>query len=294
MSETEQEETQRPLTIAMVVDTSGNRGNGTSNSALQWAEELKRQGHTVRLVGIGAPEYPARVNHVPLVSWVAKSSRCSSPNRATRCSEPRSEAWTWCTSTRRSVWPACVQSRQTDGNRGYCGLSCAAGEHHVFGRSAEIYSGHRQVHLLAVQFVAVPQIDHVHVPTELGASLLRSHGYKSKLHVISNGYESRFTAKTQRDAGKSAPVPFHIVASGRLTNEKNHVALIHAIARCRHAQDIELTIAGTGPLKRNCSDSPHVCFPDRHRSDFIRTPKCPRCCVPAICWCILRLPISNR
>ena len=27
MSETEQEETQRPLTIAMVVDTSGNRGN---------------------------------------------------------------------------------------------------------------------------------------------------------------------------------------------------------------------------------------------------------------------------
>ena len=43
MSETEQEETQRPLTIAMVVDTSGNRGNGTSNSALQWAEELKRK-----------------------------------------------------------------------------------------------------------------------------------------------------------------------------------------------------------------------------------------------------------
>ena len=30
------------------------------------------------------------------------------------------------------------------------------------------------------------KIDHVHVPTELGASLLRSHGYKSKLHVISN------------------------------------------------------------------------------------------------------------
>ena len=75
MSETEQEETQRPLTIAMVVDTSGNRGNGTSNSALQWAEELKRQGHTVRLVGIGAPEYPARVNHVPLVSWVAKKQQ---------------------------------------------------------------------------------------------------------------------------------------------------------------------------------------------------------------------------
>ena len=35
MSENEKNETQPPLTIAMVVDTSGNRGNGTSNSALQ-------------------------------------------------------------------------------------------------------------------------------------------------------------------------------------------------------------------------------------------------------------------
>lgn len=74
MSENEKNETQ-PLTIAMVVDTSGNRGNGTSNSALQWAQELERQGHHVRLVGIGAPEYPARVNHVPLVSWVAKKQQ---------------------------------------------------------------------------------------------------------------------------------------------------------------------------------------------------------------------------
>ena len=75
MSENEKNETQPPLTIAMVVDTSGNRGNGTSNSALQWAQELERQGHHVRLVGIGAPEYPARVNHVPLVSCVAKKQQ---------------------------------------------------------------------------------------------------------------------------------------------------------------------------------------------------------------------------
>ena len=44
---------ERPLTIAMVVDSVGNQGNGTSNSALQWARELERQGHTVRLVGVG-------------------------------------------------------------------------------------------------------------------------------------------------------------------------------------------------------------------------------------------------
>ena len=45
--------TDRPLTIALVVDTFGNRGNGTSNSALQWAQELdvyKRQVYAVRVL----------------------------------------------------------------------------------------------------------------------------------------------------------------------------------------------------------------------------------------------------
>lgn len=67
----QQDHEDRSLTIAMVVDSIGSQGNGTSNSALQWAQELERQGHTVRLVGIGAPVYAARVHHVPLVSWVA-------------------------------------------------------------------------------------------------------------------------------------------------------------------------------------------------------------------------------
>ena len=51
MSENEKNETQPPLTIAMVVDTSGNRGNGTSNSALQWAQELERQGVEILACG---------------------------------------------------------------------------------------------------------------------------------------------------------------------------------------------------------------------------------------------------
>ena len=251
MSETEQEETQRPLTIAMVVDTSGNRGNGTSNSALQWAEELKRQGHTVRLVGIGAPEYPARVNHVPLVSWVAKQQQMqfAEPSDTLFRTAFQGVDVVHIYTPFRFGQHACKVAKQM-------GIAVTAG-YHVQPENITYSAGPLKYIPGIDSFIywlfnlwLYRKIGHVHVPTELGASLLRSHGYKSKLHVISNGYESRFTAKTQRDAGKSAPVPFHIVASGRLTNEKNHVALIQAIARCRHAQDIELTIAGTGPLKK--------------------------------------------
>lgn len=251
MSETEQEETQRPLTIAMVVDTSGNRGNGTSNSALQWAEELKRQGHTVRLVGIGAPEYPARVNHVPLVSWVAKKQQMqfAEPSDTLFRTAFQGVDVVHIYTPFRFGQHACKVAKQM-------GIAVTAG-YHVQPENITYSAGPLKYIPGIDSFIywlfnlwLYRKIDHVHVPTELGASLLRSHGYKAKLHVISNGYEARFTPKTQRDAGKSAPVPFHIVASGRLTNEKNHVALIQAIARCRHAQDIELTIAGTGPLKK--------------------------------------------
>ena len=251
MSETEQEETQRPLTIAMVVDTSGNRGNGTSNSALQWAEELKRQGHTVRLVGIGAPEYPARVNHVPLVSWVAKQQQMqfAEPSDTLFRTAFQGVDVVHIYTPFRFGQHACKVAKKM-------GIAVTAG-YHVQPENITYSAGPLKYIPGIDSFIywlfnlwLYRKIDHVHVPTELGASLLRSHGYKAKLHVISNGYEARFTPKMQRDAGKSASVPFRIVASGRLTNEKNHVALIHAIARCRHAQDIELTIAGTGPLKK--------------------------------------------
>ena len=251
MSETEQEETQRPLTIAMVVDTSGNRGNGTSNSALQWAEELKRQGHTVRLVGVGAPEYPARVNHVPLVSWVAKKQQMqfAEPSDTLFRTAFQGVDVVHIYTPFRFGQHACKVAKQM-------GIAVTAG-YHVQPENITYSAGPLKYIPGIDSFIywlfnlwLYRKIDHVHVPTELGASLLRSHGYKAKLHVISNGYEARFTPKTQHYAGKSAPIPFHIVSSGRLTNEKNHVALIQAIARCRHAQDIELTIAGTGPLKK--------------------------------------------
>lgn len=251
MSEIKKNETQRPLTIAMVVDTSGNRGNGTSNSALQWAEELKRQGHTVRLVGVGAPEYPARVNHVPLVSWVAKKQQMqfAEPSDTLFRTAFQGVDVVHIYTPFRFGQHACKVAKQM-------GIAVTAG-YHVQPENITYSAGPLKYIPGIDSFIywlfnlwLYRKIDHVHVPTELGASLLRSYGYKAKLHVISNGYEARFTPKTQRDAGKSAPVPFRIVASGRLTNEKNHVALIQAIARCRHAQDIELTIAGTGPLKK--------------------------------------------
>lgn len=242
---------ERPLTIALVMDTIGNQGNGTSNSALQYAHELERQGHHVRLVGIGAPEYPARINRVPLVSWVAAKQQM-------QFAEPSETLF------RTAFAGADVVHLYLPfkfGRAAYktarrMGIPVTAGFHlqpenvtysagplkHIPGMSSFLYALFR--HWL------YRRIGHIHVPTEMIAGQLRAHGYQANLHVISNGYVPRFTPKTQPAPDAPSPVPFRIVVSGRLSHEKDQITLIKAIARCRHAKDIELTICGTGPLRR--------------------------------------------
>ena len=212
----------RPMTIVLVMDTIGNKGNGTSNSALQYAHELERQGHHVRLVGIGAPEYPARVNKVPLVSWVAAKQQM-------QFAKPSDTLF------RAAFAGADVVHLYLPFKFGRCaykvarsmGIPVTAGFHlqpenvmysagplkYLPGMSGFLYALFR--------FWLYRRIGHIHAPTEMIAGQLRAHGYKAKLHVISNGYVPRFTPKRQRSDGAPAPVPFRIVASGRLSHEKD-------------------------------------------------------------------------
>ena len=271
---------ERPLTIAMVVDSVGNQGNGTSNSALQWARELERQGHTVRLVGVGAPVYAAKIHHVPLASWVAAKQQMqfAEPDdalfRAAFDGVDGVHIYMPFAFGRRAAAVACRM-----------GIPVTAG-YHVQPENVLYSAGLLRFipglpHLIYRLFHhwLYQGIRHIHVPTDMTARLLRENGYHAKLHVISNGYSPQFTprnvdaesgfeagaetgeghaegyagahteahADSARDAGSE---PFRIIASGRLTHEKDHITLIKAIVLSRHANEIELVIAGAGPLKR--------------------------------------------
>lgn len=243
----------QPLTIALVVDSIGNQGNGTSNSALQWAAELERQGHHVRLVGVGAPEYPARVNKVPLVSWFAAKQQM-------QFAEPSDTLF-------RTAFAGCDVvhiympfkfGRHAARVARRMGIPVTAG-FHLQPENVLYSAGPLRFIPGAVPFLYAlfrlwlyRRIRHVHVPSEMTAGLLRQHHYHAHTHVISNGYSPRFTPEGPEGAPESrtpARVPFRIVASGRLAHEKDQITLIKAIAMCRHASDIQLIIAGTGPLK---------------------------------------------
>ncbi|WP_300766452.1 glycosyltransferase [uncultured Bifidobacterium sp.] len=238
------------LTIVLVMDALGGLGNGTSNSAWQYARELTRQGHHVRVVGIGSPRYPARVHRVPFVSWVAAKQRMQFAKPDVGLFE-------------RAFRGADVVHIYMPFAFGRCALRVAremgipvtAGFHlqpenitysagplrYVPGVSTFLYWLFR--HWL------YSDVRHVHAPTRMIADQLRSHGYDNEIHVISNGFSPMFSPRHGGEpGGRDRGRRFRIVASGRLTHEKDHITLIRAVARCRHAADIDLTICGTGPL----------------------------------------------
>lgn len=89
--------------------------------------------------------------------------------------------------------------------------------------------------------------EYIHCPTRFIAEELKKHGYKQDLRVISNGVDELYRAergeKPERYRGK-----FCILSTGRLTKEKCQKLLIEAVKKSRHADEIQLFIAGQGPL----------------------------------------------
>ena len=86
----------------------------------------------------------------------------------------------------------------------------------------------------------------IQCPTEKVRERLRSNGYKSKLYVISNGIPTEFIAGAPSTDKNRL---FTIISVGRYSNEKDQKTLIRAVGVCRYAADIQLILAGRGPLE---------------------------------------------
>lgn len=243
------------LTLALVLDSFGNRGNGTSNSAIQYAQGLEVLGHQVRLVGVGSTDYPARVHRIPLVSHVAARQQMSFAR-----ADPELFRRAFAGVDLVHIYEPFAFGRAALAQARFMGIPVTAGFHiqpenitysagplrYLPGVDAAIYRLFR--------FWLYDHVRHIHVPTQLTADLLRSHGYKAHLHVISNGYQPRFNPGDRYERGRyERQRPdrlIQVVASGRLAREKDHLTLIRALALCRNRRRISLTIAGTGPMER--------------------------------------------
>lgn len=91
------------------------------------------------------------------------------------------------------------------------------------------------------------RVDLVIAPSQFAANLLKSHGLRQPVVVLSNGVPDKFlTVKHSPMRDRN----FKVLSVGRLAAEKQHVTMLKAIANSRFRNEVELVIVGTGPLER--------------------------------------------
>ena len=90
---------------------------------------------------------------------------------------------------------------------------------------------------------------YIHCPTLFIAKQLRDHGYTQDLRVISNGVDPAFTPEKKQKPEQYAD-KFCILSTGRLVKEKCQSELLKAAALSRHADKIQIFLAGDGPQKK--------------------------------------------
>src|SRR5690606_9273427 len=244
------------MIITLVTDTFKVGNNGTTVSAMRFADALIARGHTVRVVACGegdptgpgpemywVPELP-----VPIASWFAHRQR-------TLFARPVKEVLTAAIKGADVVhiYQPWALGRAAERIARQLGVPAIAA-FHVQPENITYNIGlgwfppaARLVYAL-LRLTFYRRFADIHCPSTFIAAQLRRHGYRARLHVISNGVSSSFQPGPTRVRGEDDP--FRILMVGRFSPEKRQEVLIRAVRRSRHAARIELHFAGHGPREK--------------------------------------------
>lgn len=194
-------------TIVLVCDDVNDHGNGTSNSARQFAEELQRRGFEVRLVGIGAPEFSVREQRIPLVSFLAHKQRMrlAHADKAVlaRALDGADLVHVYLPFSLERLAVRMARSRHIPVTAGF----------HLMPQnvlySAGLVGKIPWLRRLTSNWLYTlfwkqmyRWVSDIHVPSRMGKTQLVEHGYTNRIHVFSNGVNPRFTEVLAPDSAK--------------------------------------------------------------------------------------------
>lgn len=100
----------------------------------------------------------------------------------------------------------------------------------------------------------------IQCPTENVLERLQRFGFKSRLHLISNGIIPDTTIREEKE--DSPDRPYLVVCIGRLAVEKDQPTLLEAMKYSKYAKQIQLYFAGRGPEADNIKQKAHKLYED--------------------------------
>ena len=241
------------MKIVLVIDQFDDANNGTTISARRFATALKEHGNEVRVIATGKPtdyKYAVRqMKFLPIVEHLITSQgmRLAIPNRHVF---EKAAAWADVVHFMMPSPLAIMGLKHVErlGIPHTAAFHCQP-ENITF--TLHLGNSKRVNDFVYVKFrdTFFNRFTHIHCPSNMIANQLRQHGYTAQLHVISNGISPQYTygRKPQEDWMRGK---FNVLMVGRYAGEKRQDVLIDACARCRHRDDIQVILAGKGPLEK--------------------------------------------
>ena len=241
------------MKIVLVIDQFDDANNGTTISARRFAQALKNHGNEVRVIATGKPadyKYAVRqMRFLPVVEHLITSQgmRLAIPNRHVF---EKAAAW------------ADVVHFMMPSPLGIMGLKhveklgiphTAAFHCQPENITFTLHMGNsRRVNDFVYnrfRDTFFNRFTHIHCPSNMIANQLRQHGYTARLHVISNGISPEYIyGKREKEPWMQGL--FNVLMVGRYAGEKRQDELIDACAKSRHAREIQVILAGKGPLEK--------------------------------------------
>ncbi|MCI5601718.1 MAG: glycosyltransferase [Hallerella porci] len=234
------------MIIGLVIDTYDALNNGTTASARRFVENLRKEGHTVRVLTAGAPgkdKFILPKWNIPIVSHFAD------PQGITFAKIDAKVIREFLTGLDVvHFYLPFPLARAVEKMAREMQIPCLAA-FHVQAENITYNIGLGKVSLAAKFFYRFlyhyfyKRFNDIHCPTEFIAGELRDNGYKANLHVISNGVDAAFTP------GEMIPHEnIRVLMIGRLSPEKRQDLIIAAAKKSKYADKIQLVFAGQGPL----------------------------------------------
>lgn len=239
------------MKLVFVMDDLSHQKNGTTMTAMRYAEGLRNLGHEVRMVGYGAcgvDAFPVPKHSYPIVDHFTgpQDFVFAEPDDATiaQALDGVDIAHLFLPFKLERAVMAAARARQIPVSAAFHlqpeNMTYNAHLGHVPVAADAIYRYFRDTFY--------DKVRHVHCPSLLVANDLETHhGYHAQMHAISNGVGAQFApGAPQHPFGDGL---FHITTVGRLSPEKSQKTLLEAVALSRHADRIQVHIAGRGPLE---------------------------------------------
>lgn len=243
------------MKILIVLDDLKTSNNGTTISARRFTNELRRQGHEVRFLGLcpeGEPDaFPLEEYHLPLIDGLVRANDfifVKSDKAVIRTAVQWADVVHCMMPFMLTYWTGIIATEEHKPMTAAFHIQ----PENLFsavrlGKCAPIISACYAVwrHWIYSPF------DYIHCPSQFMRQTLLDHHYNGNIRAISNGIdpvfrEPRAPYKSPKYEGKIV-----LLMIGRLAREKRQDLIIKAIAKSKYKDQIQLVLAGLGPLKED-------------------------------------------